>query len=95
MRDYYKNKIFLGELNLGDLWDMGLLEGMMQLNDLERTTAGKRGEKIEFCGPKVTTLSFPASSKVKLNSSFQPRCAVDFEGNTLILSRGIDLIKED
>lgn len=90
MNDSYRAKIFLGELTLGDLWEMGVLEGMMRMDDNERITAGSRGDSVEFCGPSGMANQYPALTKVKLNTSHLPKWAVDFEGRTLVLSRSMD-----
>lgn len=89
-KEYYRNKIFLGDLTLNDLWEMGLLEGLMEMNGNDRITAGKNHEEIEFCGPGTVISNFPASSKVKLNTAFAPKWSVDFNGQTLILSKSMD-----
>jgi hypothetical protein len=91
----YRIKIFLGELTLGDLWKMGLLEGMMTMGEEERITAGQRDETIEFCGPDGLRRQFSSSTKVKLNTSLLPVWAVDFNEKTLVLSRGIDPFLKD
>lgn len=90
MNEVYRAKVFLGELTLGDLWGMGLLEGMMILDEAERITAGLRGEMIEFCGPNGIARQYPSFTKVKLDTGHLPRWAVKFDGRTLVIARDMD-----
>lgn len=95
MNKAHRAKIFLGELTLGDLWEMGMLEGMMSLGENQRITAGLSGDSIEFCGPNGIPNKYPSVAKVKINTSHLPNCAFDFEGLTLIVSRNMDSFLEE
>jgi hypothetical protein len=95
VNEAYRAKIFLGELTLGDLLEMGLLEGLMKMDDNERITAGSYGDSVEFCGPNAFPNRYPARTKVKLNTSHLPKWAVEFEGRTLVLSRDMDSFLEN
>lgn len=94
MNETHRAKIFLGELTLGDLWEMGMLEGMMSLGENQRITAGQRGDSIEFCGPNCVPSQYPSNIKVKINTSYLPKCAFDLEGKSLVISRNMDSFLE-
>lgn len=94
MNETHRAKMILGELTLGDLWEMGVLEGMMSLGDDQRITAGLRDGSIEFCGPNCIPNQYPLNTKVKINTVHLPKCAFDFEGRTLVIARSMDSLLE-
>lgn len=88
--DFYRNKILLDGLTLGDLWEMGLLEGMMKFGDCNRTTAGLKSDFVEFhCADGIIKM-FNKSTPTRINTGFMPDWAVDFNNNTLVLARKPD-----